>query len=636
MVNDRCAGGVYQAEGKKPTFGYVITSGIFLGLGFFVGYWWHWEAGEIALLILAMVSGGIPIFPKALWAARKLRPDINLLTTMAVIGAAAIGQWHEGALVIFLFSLAEALEDFSAERARQAIRRLLELAPKEVLVKRPEGERIVPVEEVQVGETIIIRPGERIPLDGIVITGSSAVDQSPITGESLPVDKGVGDEVFAGTLNGYGVLEVRVTRIASDTTLARIIRLVEEAQERRAPLQRLIDRFARSYTPAVLASAIVIAVVPPLLFGGAFLDWFYRALVLLVIACPCALVISTPVTIVAGLASAARNGVLIKGGSFLEQMGALRAVAFDKTGTLTEGMPQVTDVVALNDHKPDQVLQTAAALEARSEHPLAQAVVRKAEEMGLRLPSVADFQALPGKGAKGKVNGHLFFIGSPRLFEEKRVPLSEAALTIRQFQLEGKTTILLGTDDHICGVLAVADQVRPAAPEVVHHLRQHCGIYKTVMLTGDNKGTALTIAQKVGVDEVYTELLPEDKVAVVQDLLRRYGKVAMVGDGVNDAPALAVATVGVAMGAAGSDVAIETADIALLTDDLTKIPFTIHLSRKALGIIRFNIAFSLVTKGIFFLLALVGKATLWMAIVADTGASLFVITNGLRLLRGKF
>jgi len=633
---DHCCGdGV-----ERRTLVLTAVSGGLLATGFAVGHLAHIERVETVIFALAIVCGGMPIAPKALQSALRLNPDMNLLMTVAVLGAAAIGQWHEAATVIFLFALAETLEDFSLDRARAAIRKLLDIAPKEALVKRNGHAVGVPVEAVEVGEVIVTRPGEKFPLDGEVVAGSSAVNQAPITGESLPVEKSVGDTVFAGSLNGHGALEVKVTRLIQDTTLARIIRMVEEAQEQRAPSQRFVDRFARYYTPAVLIGAVLVMSLPPLLFAQPFGVWFYRALVMLVIACPCALVISTPVAVVSGLASAARQGVLIKGGIYLEQAGNLKVIAFDKTGTLTKGMPEVTDVIPLNDHTSAHLLSVAAALESRSEHPLAQAVLRKAQAEGLPLPEAEDFQAVAGKGAKGNVEGRSFTLGSLRLFHELNVETRGAQEVVQRLQDEGKTTILLGSDsrvradDHVCGVIGVADDVRPAAAEVIAHLRPHC-VAKTVMLTGDNEGTARAIAQRVGIDEYRAELLPEDKVTAIRELLSQYGNVAMVGDGVNDAPALATATIGIAMGTAGSDTALETADIVLMADDLTKLPFAIHLSRSALRIIRFNIAFSLSIKGVFLLLALVGKATLWMAVAADMGASLLVIANSLRLLTAE-
>lgn len=620
----------------------TAASGILLAAGFAFGHLLHRENLETALFVLAILAAGVPLLPQAVKAAVRLRPDMNLLMVVAVVGAAAIGEWHEGATVIFLFSVAEALEHFSLDRARAAIRKLLDLAPRVALVKRHtdggEVEVSVPVEEVDIGEVIVIKPGEKIPLDGEVLAGSSTVNEAPLTGESMPKDKTGGDTVFAGSLNGQGAMEVQVTRHGTDTTLARLIRMVEEAQEQRAPSQRFVDRFALRYTPMVLAGAVVVAIGPPLFFGQPFADWFYRALVLLVIACPCALVISTPVAIVSGLASAARRGVLIKGGVYLEQAGKLGAIAFDKTGTLTRGVPEVSEVVPLNGHTAADVLRIAAALESRSEHPLGQAVLRKAAAEGIAAPDVEDFEAIPGKGGRGRVEGRRFTLGSGRLFEELGLRGGAVSHVIDRLQAEGKTTILLGTDDedrgdgHVCGVLAVADEVRPEAAEVVAHLRPHCTKH-TVMLTGDNEGTARAVAGQLGIEDYRAQLLPQDKVAVVRELLARYGRVAMVGDGINDAPALATATVGIAMGAAGSDAALETADMALMADDLTRLPFAIHLSRQTLRVVRFNVTFALAVKAVFLVLAVTGNATLWMAVAADMGASLLVVANSLRLLR---
>jgi len=627
-TDERCC----EERVARSTLILLALSGGLLAAGFVLEHFVRAEKVENVIFGMAIVCGGIPVVPQALRSALRLKPDMNLLMTIAVVGAAAIGQWHEGATVIFLFALAEALEAFSLDRTRAAIRKLLDVVPHQATVKREEGEVRVPVGEVKVGEVIIVKPGEKFPLDGEVVEGSSAVNQAPITGESLPVEKGVGDQVFAGSLNGHGALEVKVTRLVEDTTLARIIRLVEEAQEQRAPAQRFVDRFAHYYTPLVLLTALLVMSLPPLILGEPFAVWFYRALVLLVIGCPCALVISTPVAIVSGLTSAARHGVLIKGGLYLEKAGNLKAIAFDKTGTLTMGEPEVTDVIPLNDHTSTHLLRVAAALEALSEHPLAQAVVRKAQEEALSLPAVEDFESVAGKGAKGKVKGRSFTVGSLRLFRELNVETEKAQEVVQRLQAEGKTTILLGANDHVCGVIGVADVVRPEAEEVIAHLRPHC-VEKTVMLTGDNEGTARVIARNLGVDEYRAGLLPEDKVAAIGELQQRYGDVAMVGDGVNDAPALAAATIGIAMGTAGSDTALETADVALMADDLTRLPIYIHLGRRTLRIIRFNIAFSLAIKGVFLLLALAGKATLWMAVAADMGASLLVIGNSLRLLR---
>ncbi len=633
----------------------------------------------------AMVTGGFYVARKGVrgaWINREL--DINFLMTIAAVGAAAIGAWEEGALVIFLFSLGETLESYTMDRARNAIRSLMELAPAEATVLRPcvdceehrgrplpEGglyengpcpwcgihEEQVPVAELAVGDRILVRPGERIPMDGQVVQGTSAVNQAPITGESLPVEKGPGDEVFAGTINGAGALEVEVTRLAEDNTLSRIIHMVEEAQAQKAPSQRWVDRFARYYTPAVVGLALLIATVPPLLFGQPFLEpatgghgWLYRALALLIIACPCALVISTPVSIVSAISSAARNGVLVKGGVYLEATGGLRVVAFDKTGTLTRGQPALTDLIPNPEAqvlpsdgrgREDDLLRLAASAERVSEHPLAAAVVAEAKARRLDLLECRDFQAVPGHGLIATVNGRQVLLGNRRLMEREGVGVGPLLAQVQSLEDAGKTVIFVAArelDDaapwHPLGLLAVADTVRPDAREAVTVLKRS-GIRHTVMLTGDNARTAAAIAAQVGVDEVRANLLPAEKVDAVEALLAEHGSVAMVGDGVNDAPALARATVGIAMGGAGTDQALETADIVLMADDLSKLPFAVQLSRRTLGIVRQNIAFSLLVKAAFMALALPGLATLWMAVFADVGASLIVILNGMRLLRSR-
>jgi len=566
----------------------------------------------------------------ALWTTRSL--DINFLMTVAAVGAMFIGEWEEGALVVFLFSLGETLESYTLDRARNAIRSLMDLAPPEATRLRNGLEELVPVESLHVDDVILVRPGERIPMDGVIISGSSAVNQAPITGESVPVEKQPGDGVFAGTINGQGALEVRVTRLAEDNTLSRIIHMVEEAQAQKAPSQRFVDLFARYYTPTVVGVAVLIAALPPLLLGADFFTWLFRALVLLVIACPCALVISTPVSIVSAISNAARQGVLIKGGAYLEEAGSLQVVAFDKTGTLTEGRPSVTDVIPLDSLDADEVLRLAAAVESQSEHPLAQAIVREARHRGLDFTPAESFRALTGRGASATLGGETVWIGNRELFAgHAALPPAEVE-RLEWMEGEGKTVMLLGDERGILGLIAVADRLRPDAREAVAGLRK-AGIRKMVMLTGDNERTAQAIAARVGVDQVRAGLLPEEKVAAIRELLAQHGKVAMVGDGVNDAPALAAATVGIAMGGAGTDQALETADIVLMADDLTKLPFAIQLSRRARRIIGRNIAFALLVKAAFLALALAGWATLWMAVFADVGASLIVIFNGMRLLR---
>lgn len=584
------------------------------------------------LYTLAILAGSWYVLPKAWFSLKRLRPDMNLLMTVAVVGAVGIGEWFEGATVAFLFALSLALESWSVGRARRAVAALMNLAPATARVLGAGGgEREVPAESVEVGARLIVKPGERIPLDGRVAAGVSEVNQAPITGESVPVPKKAGDEVFAGTINGDGALEIDSTRLAGDTTLAHIIRMVGEAQSRRAPSEQWVEKFARVYTPAVMALAVAVLLVPPLLFGGAWGDWFYRALVLLVIACPCALVISTPVSIVAALAAAARHGVLVKGGLFIEVPARIKAVALDKTGTLTWGRPVVIELVPLAGHDEREVLERAAALEARSEHPLARAILAYAKDRGIEVRPADDFKILQGKGATGRFEGREYWLGSHRYLEERRQETPGIHERLEAMSQAGRTAVVVGTEDHVCGLIAVADGVRAEAKGAVRALRD-VGIQAIVMLTGDNRGTAEAIGRETGVDEVRAELLPVEKVEAVDQLVARYGQVAMIGDGVNDAPAMARATLSVAMGAAGSDAAIETADIALMADDLSKLPWLILHSRRTLRVIRQNIGFSLLIKAVFVFLTFAGHASLWAAIAADMGASLIVIFNGLRLL----
>lgn len=582
---------------------------------------------------LAILAGGWTVLPKAWAAARRLRPDMNLLMTVAVIGAVVINEWLEAATVAFLFALSLALEAWSIGRARRAVEALLDLSPPSVRLLRDGVEVEARPEDVPVGARFVVRPGERFPLDGEVLRGAGSVNQAPITGESIPVPKQPGDAVFAGTVNGESALEVKSTKPAGDTTLAHIIRLVGEAQSRRAPSEQWVERFARVYTPVVMVLALVVFLIPPLVVGS-WDVWFYRALVLLVIACPCALVISTPVSIVAALTSAARQGVLIKGGAFVEAPAGLRAVALDKTGTLTEGRPEVVEVLPLNGHDEAELLERVAALEARSEHPLGRAIVAYANRKQVTVPAAEDFQIIPGKGASGRFNGQIYWLGSHRYLEERRQETEDVHRKIEELSGAGRTVVVVGNDRHVCGIVVLADAVRPAARRTVEELHR-AGVDHVILLTGDNRPTAEAVARVTGVDEVRAELLPSDKVTAVEDLVKRYGRVAMVGDGVNDAPALARATVGVAMGAAGTDAAIETADVALMSDDLTRLPWLVQHSRRTLAVIRQNVAFSLAVKALFLLLAVTGFTSLWAAILADTGASLLVIFNALRLLRSR-
>ncbi len=617
---------------RNPLLLSTAASGLLLGGALGAGWLGAPAAAGIALYAAALLTGGWMTARKALRAALARRLDMNVLMTIAVLGAVPIGEWAEAATVAFLFALAQVLETYSLDRARQAVRRLLEVTPPEATVRRNGQEMRVSVAAVAPGEVILVRPGERIPLDGVLRAGTSGVNQAPITGESMPVEKTPGAQVFAGSINGAGALEMEVTHRAQETTLARIIALVEEAQAQKAPAQAFVERFAAIYTPAVIAGAVLVAVLPPLIFAQPAWPWLYRALVLLVIACPCALVISTPVAVVCGLARAARAGVLIKGGKYLEALGQLRALALDKTGTLTRGTPEMVEARPLNGGDPREVLRLAAAVEARSEHPLAAAILRAARAQGLTWPEATGFTAVAGRGAHAEVGGHRYYLGSHRYAEELGVCNGEVERHLRELEGAGQTPVILSDGARVLGILGLADQVREVSAEALQRLRR-LGVAPLVMLTGDVRGTAEAIARRVGVDEAQAELLPDQKVTAIKALVRLHGSVGMVGDGINAAPALAAATVGIAMGAAGTDAAIETADVALMSDDLRQLPFAVALGRQALRIIRTNIGLSLVTKALFVLLAVLGQSTLWMAVAADMGMSLVVIFNGMRLLR---
>ncbi len=587
----------------------------------------------IVLYCIGILAGLCMVLPKAWRSLTSLRPDMNLLMSIAVVGAVLIGEWFEGATVAFLFSFSLLLESWSIGRARRAIATLMDLSPPTAHLQHAAGElKDVPPAEVPLGSTVIVRPGEKIPLDGRVLSGLSGVNQAPITGESVPVERESGDEVFAGTINGDGLLEIETTKAADDTTLARIIKMVGDAGSKRAPSEKWVEKFAAVYTPAVMIMALLMLMIPPLAFGGEWSVWLYRALVLLVIACPCALVISTPVSVVAALAAAARNGVLIKGGVFIELPAQLKAIAMDKTGTLTQGAPAVVDVVPMNGHDEDELLMRAGALERNSNHPLARAIVEEAKRRSIEIVPADDFETIQGKGASGVINGKPFWLGSHRYLEQRDQETPEVHEQLESMQQAGRTVVVVGNDEHVCGFITLADAIREETRDAIRQLHK-AGVEQLVMLTGDNEGTAKAIAKEAGIDEVHAELLPEDKVTAVERLVEQYEHVGMIGDGVNDAPALARASLGLAMGAAGSDAAIETADIALMSDDLSKLPWLIHHSRRTLRIIRQNIAFSLAVKILFVILTFVGSASLWAAIAADMGASLLVIFNGLRLLR---
>ena len=618
----------------------VAISGVFTGIGLLM----QWQKiaepyGRIVAFAIAIIAGGWFIAPKALRAVRQLSLDMNVLMTVAVCGAAAIGEWSEGAAVVFLFALSEALEAFSLNRARRAIQALLKLAPETALVKRGSDFKEVSVQEVNVGEIISVRSGAKVPLDGEVTAGESAINQAPITGESMPVEKKAGDQVFAGTINTEGSLEVRVTKPHSETTLSKIIHLVEEAQSERAPSQRFVDRFARIYTPSVFVVALLVLLIPPLAFNGEWNTWIYRSLVLLVIACPCALVISTPVSIVSGLTAMARRGVLIKGGTHLESIGKLRALAVDKTGTITEGKPKVTKVTPWNGKSEEEAVRIAAALDAHSDHPLAQAVVNYANERKISFTPSEGHQSRTGRGAEGRIAGHVYFVGNHRFAHELGVCGPELEKLLSDIEAQAQSVVVVGHKPHdgeqgdVLGVISVADTIRPNAKEAIAALHK-AGVEKVIMLSGDNQRTVDAISKEVGIDEAQGGLLPDDKINRVKELTAQYKFVGMIGDGVNDAPAMAAATIGIAMGGAGTDTAIETADIALMKDDLSKVAEAVVLGRRTVRVIQANIAFALAVKAVFLVLAFTGRTSLWLAILADTGATLVVIANALRLLKG--
>jgi len=546
---------------------------------------------------------------------------------IAAAGSFFIGHGEEGAAVIFLFYVAEFLEGYAAERARRSIASLMNLAPEVATVKKSGREVKVPVGEVDINEVIVVRPGEKIPLDGRVVRGVSTVNQAPITGESIPVTKQIGDEVYAGTINNEGFLEVMVTKRSDETMLSKIVKLVEEAQMMKSPTEKFIDRFSKYYTPSVIFLALCVATIPTFMFGLPLNEWLYKALVLLVVSCPCALAISTPVAMVSGITSAARNGVLIKGSAYVEEVSKIKVFAFDKTGTLTEGRLEVTDVVSL-EHSREEILGIAASLEALSEHPIAKAIIEEAKEEGVTLRTVDDFRALAGRGVMGRIGKKIYYVGSRRLFKELSADFPEEEAW--KLENEGKTVIFVGNEKEVIGLIAVMDKIRDATFITMSKLREK-GV-KTVMITGDNERTAKAIAERIGIVEYQAELLPEDKVNIIEELSKKYGHVAMVGDGVNDAPALARASVGIAMGAIGSDVSLETADIALMQDDLSKIPYLIELSQRTLEIVKENVLASILIKGSFAILVFPGLVTLWLAVaIGDMGLSLAVILNAMRL-----
>ncbi|MFK5923710.1 MAG: heavy metal translocating P-type ATPase, partial [Verrucomicrobiota bacterium] len=618
----------------------VTISSIFCGIGLVL----EWmklaeDSVTIPIFVIAIISGGWFIYPKALASLRRLQADMNLLMTVAIIGAAFVGEWSESAVVVLLFSISELLESYSVSRARRAIQSLLDLSPKMALVQQ-DGDQFeeVPVENINTDAIIAIKSAARVPLDGEVVEGESYINQAPITGESMPVAKKTGDTVFAGTINGDGSLLVKVTKAYANTMLSRMIFLIEEAQAQKAPSQKFVDRFAKYYTPAVMAVALLVFVVPPLVTGAEWGLWFYRSLVLLVIACPCALVISTPVSIVSGLTMLARRGVLVKGGGSLESIAHLRALAMDKTGTITEGKPAVQEIIALNGSDETEILRIAAAIDTHSDHPIAKAIIDHAQQKNIDYPRSDNFKTMQGRGAQANIDGHLYFVGNHRYAHELGVCSDQIENILSGIEKQGLSVVVVGHQPHadcqgeVIGILSVGDKIRDNAAAAIKSIHQ-AGIRNIVMLSGDNQRTADAVAKQVGIDQARGDLLPEDKIDAIRELLKSDTYVGMIGDGVNDAPAMAIATVGISMGAAGTDAAIEASDITLMQDDLEKVAETIQLGRRTLGIIRFNIAFALGIKAVFLILAILGTASLWMAILADTGATLLVIVNALRLLR---
>lgn len=605
----------------------IAISSVFLFLGLYAEY----ASGRrflanILFLMAAMISGH-SIAKKGFSALLKKRLDMNFLMTIAAAGAFSIGYAGEGASVMYLFFIAEFLEDYAGERARKSIGSLVKLSPEKATVSRSGEEINIHVHDAVINDIAIVRPGEKIPLDGVVISGDSSVNQAAITGESMPVLKKAGDAVYAGSLNENGYLEIRVTKRSGDTVISKIIKLVEEARRKKSPTERFVDKFTRYYTPAVIFLAVGVATVPVLVFGQPFYHWLYRALVLLVISCPCALAISTPVSMVSGITGAARNGVLIKGGNYVEEIANAKVFVFDKTGTLTEGRPVVTDTVEVNSYSVREILEIAGSIETLSQHPLAKAVVIGARKEGADLKAVSGFKAIPGKGVKANVEGRSYYIGSPGLFYELSIPFPQAKVS--QLEDEGKTAILVGNQECM-GIIAIMDRVRDHAHGTISKLKKTGA--KIVMLTGDNERIAKATADRLGIDEYHAGLFPEDKVRMIEKLNQKYGKVVMIGDGVNDAPALAKAAVGIAMGTIGSDVALETADIALMHDDISKLPYLFELSKKTFAVVKENIFTSITIKGSFAVLAFPGIVTLWMAVAfGDMGLSLLVILNAMRL-----
>ncbi|MGE7981817.1 heavy metal translocating P-type ATPase [Solibacillus sp. NPDC093137] len=623
-----------EQKGKKindSTF--VILSGVLLAFGFIGSFIGIPPLLSTILYAIVMVVSGIKPVRSAFYAIKSRSLDMNVLMSAAAIGAAIIGEWFEGATVVWLFAIGNYLQNRSIERTRNSIRNLMDLAPAEAWIKVGTEISKVSVEEVSVGDIIVVKPGEKVPLDGEIVLGDSSINQAPITGESIPVDKTIGDAVYAGTINEHGSLDIKVTKLVEDTTISKIIQLVEDAQEKKAPTEAFVDKFASIYTPIVFIVALVMMVLPPLFGFGTWGDWFYKGLELLVVACPCALVISTPVAIVSAIGNAAKNGVLIKGGTFLEKAGSITAIAFDKTGTLTEGKPKVTEIKTF-DNSEEELLSIALTLEEYSTHPIAKAIVNHANDKSIKSKNGDAFKSIVGKGVQATIQEETYYAGNLKLFEDLNVSLENVFEDVQEIQSKGKSVVIIGSQQGIIGIIAVSDTIRETSAFALKALKQS-GVKQTVMLTGDNEGTAKLIASESNVNRYFAELLPEDKVDAVKQLQNEGHKVAMVGDGINDAPALATADLGIAMGGAGTDTAMETADIVLMADNLEKLPHTMKLSKKAIRIIKQNIWFSIIIKVAALALIFPGYLTLWMAVLSDTGAALIVILNSIRLLKFK-
>lgn len=626
---------------NKVRVALVASSGVLLGIALLLD--WTEATQEVVLLAvfgLATILSGLLVFPKAYRALLQKSLDMNVLMSIAVIGAFAIREYSEAATVVFLFSLAELLESFSVSRARNAIKAILKLTPQIAQVVKGDKILSVPVLEVGLDELIVVRPGDSFPLDGTVIEGTSSVNQAPLTGESVPVDKKPGDPVFAGTINENGALTVKVTKGFQDTKISRVLKLIEEAQQQKAPSEAYVDRFAKIYTPIVFLLAVAIAAVPPLFFSGSADVWFYRALVLLVIACPCALVLATPISVVSGLASLARRGVLVKGGKYLEALGKLKAIAMDKTGTLTEGKFKVQTFQSFGGADENEILRVALSLERLSSHPLAKAILEYGKSYSETVPDAKNFAAIPGRGTEGWVDSCLYFAGNPQLAHELGVCSEEIEAYLSELEQQALSVIIIGHKPHdshqgsVMGIFGLGDTLKANAREAIQELHR-VGISKVIVLSGDNQKTVDALCKLAGVDEGKGDLLPEGKVAEIKKLSERFTNVAMVGDGVNDAPALANATIGVSMGAAGTDSAIETSDVSLMQDDLSQLPKAVAHGRRVLRVIQFNIAFAILTKLMFLILAVIGYSNLWLAVAADMGASILVTLNALRLLKSQ-